>query len=101
MKNLNKHIKNNLDKRIVLFFGSEHCGACKAFKEKLKISHGELKNTIFLYLDNANNNNSSLFETYQVMYLPSLFIVRVENNKVKIINQVEGYDWDELRQKLN
>ena len=101
IKDLNNHIKANKDKNIVLFFGSEHCGACKAFKEKLKLSHSQLSNTVFLYINNANNANDELYIKYNVMYLPSLFFIRLNGNRVKILETVEGYDWEELVEKYN
>ena len=95
---LNRKIVENKDKIIILYFGAKWCGPCQKLKMKILSNHEtDLLNSVILYIDCDDENNEDIYDDWGAKSLPTQIFVKLDNNNVKMINKLEGYDWIKLK----
>ena len=93
---LNQEIFLNKENLIILYFGASWCGPCNKLKLKLQdpIEIKSLQNLSIIYIDVDKEENTEIIEIYDVTNLPTLFFIKLNNqNEVKILHTILGYDW--------
>ena len=93
---LNLYIYLNKKKIIMLYFGAIWCNPCKKLKNKLNDPQEliEMQDLCTCYLDIDNENNKEIVEIYDVVILPTLFFINLNNdNEIEILHKIVGYDW--------
>jgi len=93
-------LENDSNKMItLLYFGATWCGPCKQLKDKL--SHQDTKlsmpNLSVVYLDVDNSMNETLMKRYKIESLPTQIFIRLNDNIVKEVKRIEGYDFIKLK----
>lgn len=101
VENLDTIILENAsnNKITLLYFGAIWCGPCKQLKEKL-VSSDTIKSMPQLsaiYLDVDDIMNETLMKRYKVESLPTQIFIRLDNNVVKEVKRIEGYDFIKLK----
>ena len=91
---------NHNDMKIMmLYFGASWCGPCKLLKERLKSNdtYNIMPRLSVAYIDIDNELNEELVKRYKVNILPTQVYIKLENNKVKELKRIEGYDFTKLK----
>jgi thiol-disulfide isomerase/thioredoxin len=92
---LDKFILDNENNNIILYFGANWCGPCKKLKDKIDEYNISEKIPI-CYIDIDQDENKEISDIYEVKFLPTQVFIKLDNNKIKIINRIDGYDWSKF-----
>jgi hypothetical protein len=97
----NNFLLTNKDNIMLLYFGALWCGPCKKLKQKLN-DPSEMKdfeNIIVAYIDIDDEENQFIIDFYTITSIPVLLFVKLDDNKLIILDKVVGYDWPGLKFK--
>lgn len=101
IEELDNFIIDNKSNVILLYFGASWCGPCNKLKEKL-CDEECLKDMSLLkvcYID--TDENEELSTMYKIKSLPTQIFIKLDDDKVKIISKIEGYDYTKLLLEYN
>lgn len=103
LENVNTFLWDNKKNVIVLYFGASWCGPCKKLKERLNNVNEmkDFKNIRVGYIDVDDDTNKEIFEIYEVSQLPTQKFIRMDDNKVIVMDTLIGFDWTGFRFKYN
>ena len=97
---LDNTIIENSDKLIMLLFSTSWCSPCKKLKERLKSDEtiNQLPNLFVIYIDAETENEElqELIDKYKITAIPTQVFVKLNDNKLKIIDIINGSDWIKL-----
>lgn len=97
MDKLDEFIINCTDKILMLYFGSNGCSPCNILKNRInKNCETDMPQLSVCYIDIDLSENGEILDTYNIKILPTLIFVKLIDNEVVIIGQVDGYDWIKL-----
>ena len=94
IEDLNNYILENEDSYVIIYFGADWCGPCKKLKDKISDYNKKLN---ICYIDIDNEENKEITEIYEIKFLPTQIFIKLKNNKVKILNRIDGYDWSKFQ----
>ena len=96
IEELDNFIIDNKSNVILLYFGATWCGPCKKLKEKLCEKECLEKMSLMkvCYID--TDENEELSTMYKIKSLPTQIFIKLDNDKVKIVSKIEGYDYTKL-----
>ena len=94
-------VTNN--KTMLLYFGATWCGPCKQLKERLdnKETSSMMPQLVVSYLDIDDTYNKELCKRYKVNVLPTQIFVKLDNDMVKEVGRIEGYDFTKLKMEYD
>ena len=99
---LDECIINNEDNILLLYFGAKRCEPCNRLKERLNNESTTLMpNMLVYYIDIDLSDNDEICDIYNIKMLPTQIFVKLKNDKVKIIERIDGYDWIKLVMSYN
>jgi thioredoxin 1 len=101
IEELDNFIIENNSNVILLYFGASWCGPCNKLKEKL-CDEECLKSMSLLkvcYID--TDENEELSTMYKIKSLPTQIFIKLDQDKVKIVSKIEGYDYTKLLLEYN
>lgn len=86
-------------KVILLYFGAEWCGPCKQLKKRLQQTEtvSIMPDLAVAHMDVDEELNAKIVKRYKITSLPTQIFIRVDNNKIKEISRIEGYDFTKLK----
>lgn len=100
---LDDFIIKDVNKILMLYFGSNGCSPCNILKTRIaKECETEMPKLSVCYIDVDLQENGEILDTYDnIKILPTLIFVKLIDDEVVIIGQVDGYDWIKLLMTYN
>jgi len=97
----NNFLLTNKDNIMLLYFGALWCGPCKKLKQKLNdpSEMRDFENIVVAYIDIDDEENQFIIDFYTITNIPVLLFVKLDDNKLIILDKVIGYDWPGLKFK--
>ena len=96
IEELDDFIINNSSEVVMIYFGAKWCGPCNNLKKKLTDEENisRLPRLKVCYID--IDENEDITNIYKIKSLPTQLFIKLNNNKVKVIYRIEGYDFTQL-----
>jgi thioredoxin 1 len=105
IKELDQFIVDSVtnNKIMLLYFGATWCGPCKQLKERLNNMETAtiMPQLVVSCLDVDDADNEELCKRYKVNVLPTQIFVKLNNNMVKEVGRIEGYDFTKLKMEYD
>ena len=103
IEQLDQFIINGKNKILMLYFGSNSCSPCNILKTRItKDIENDMPKLSVCYIDVDLHENGEILDIYDnIKILPTLFFVKLLNDEVVIISQIDGYDWIKLIMTYN
>ena len=105
IKELDQFIVDSVtnNKTMLLYFGAIWCGPCKQLKERLnnKETSSMMSQLVVGHLDVDNPDNEELCKRYKVNVLPTQIFVKLNNDMIKELARIEGYDFTKLKMEYD
>jgi thiol-disulfide isomerase/thioredoxin len=87
----------DLDNKILLYFGASWCKPCENLKARLNDIETKVSMPLLAVCYIDYDENEDMVNMYNISSLPTQIFIKLQNNKVKEISRIVGYNFIKLK----